>query len=97
MLLETLESLEANPALYRLLIGLIVAAVMNIFGYLGNKVADTSISYDPKKFGELLMVYEPLILLLPEAVPMEYAILGAIAVDITRRLILKLAPAPTES
>jgi len=50
-------------------------------------VRNKDTGYDLGKFGETLMLYEPLILLLPEAVPIEYAILGAIAVDVVRRIL----------
>lgn len=85
MLLEALEALEANPAAYRLVIGLIVAVIINVFGYLANKTRDKTTAYDVGKFAETLLTYEPLILLLPEAMPVEWAIVGAIIVDVWRR------------
>lgn len=85
MLLEWLEYLEANPAAYRLVIGLIVAVIINVFGFLANLARNKGLNYDKGMFAETLMVYEPLILLLPEAMPMKWAIVGAIIIDVWRR------------
>jgi len=85
MLLEALEALKENPAAYRLVIGLIVTMIINVFGYLANKVRDKKVAYDAGMLAETLLTYEPLILLLPEAMPTEWAIVGAIIVDIWRR------------
>lgn len=85
MLLEALEALKENPAAYRLVLGLIVAIIINVFGYLANKSRDKTTAYDPGKFAETLLTYEPLILLLAEAMPVEWAIVGAIIVDVWRR------------
>lgn len=95
MLLESLDWLEANPAVYRFLVALIVTIVVNICGYLANKARKKEISYDPGQFVETLLVYEPLIILLAEALPIKYAILGALILDIWRRTYKALAP-PTK-
>lgn len=85
MLLEWLQYLEANPAAYRLVVGLIVTIIVNVFGFLANLARNKEIKYDKGMFAETLMVYEPLILLLPEAMPMKWAIVGAIVADVWRR------------
>jgi hypothetical protein len=94
MILDALEWLEANPAAYRFLVALIVTIIVNICGYLANKARNKKISYDPGQFVETLLVYEPLIILLAEALPIEYAILGTIILDIWRRTYKALAPTP---
>jgi len=89
-MLEFLEQLETNPALYRFVVLLVMTVVVNISGYFGNRVVNTKESYNGRKFVETLMFYTPLIALLPEVLPMEYAIAGSLALDIFVRTIAHL-------
>lgn len=89
MILEFLKQLESNPALYRLVILLIMTVIVNVSGYLENAVVH-KIPYDKKKLAETLMFYTPLIALLPEVLPMGYAIGISLVLDIFKRTIIHL-------
>ncbi|GAI36929.1 unnamed protein product [marine sediment metagenome] len=90
MLLETLEALESNPAAYRAAVILIMTVIVNVCGYIENRAAKKGLPYDKRKIAETLMVYTPLIALLPELLPMNQAIVGALIIDIFRRTISHL-------
>lgn len=44
------------------LLGLIIALVRNLFGFLEMKLRDSSKSYDVKKLGETIMLYEAVLI-----------------------------------
>lgn len=90
MIIEFLEELESNPALYRAVVILIMTIIVNFCGYAENRARKKGLPYNPRMFAETLMVYTPLILLLPEFLPMEYAIVASLVIDIFRRTISHL-------
>ena len=72
--------------------------IVNICGYLENLAVTKGLKYDKRKVAETLMAYLPLIIVLPEFLPMEYAIGVSLLIDIFRRTIGHLrgeAPPPT--
>ena len=86
------EDLLANPAF----VALIVTLIVDIGGFLGNKVRDAKVGFDPGMFAETLFKYEVFIPLLSFAFPLKYAIVGAFLIDIAMRSIKKLKE-PTTS
>jgi hypothetical protein len=94
MIIELLEALESNPALYRAVVILIMTIIVNICGYLENRAVKKGLQYDPRKFAETLMTYTPLILVLPEFLPMKYAVVASLIIDIFRRTISHLKGEP---
>lgn len=70
-----------NPTLVALLITLF----MNIWGFIENTAVNPQ-SYYVTKFIETFALYEPLLLALTQALPMQYALALAIVIDVLRRL-----------
>lgn len=92
--------MESNPALYRAVVILIMTVTVNVCGYLENLARKKGLKYDKGMLAETLMKYTPLIIVLPEFLPMEYAIGAALILDIFTRTIAHLkgkpaVPAPT--
>ena len=80
------EDLFANP----LIIAFIVSLIVDIGGYLSNKARNAKIGFDPGMLAETVIKYEVFIPLISLAFPLEYAIIGAFAIDILTRLVKKL-------
>ena len=80
------EDLFANPAF----VALIVTFIVDIGGYLGNKVRNAKVGFDLGMLGETLVKYEVFIPLLSFAFPLEQAVVGAFLIDIATRTIKKL-------
>lgn len=94
MIVEFLEQLELNPALYRVVVILIMTIIVNACGYLENLARKKGLKYDKGMLAETLMKYTPLIAILPELMPMEWAIVAALLLDIFTRTISHLKGEP---
>ena len=70
-----------------LLIGLIVGLIVNIFGYVENLARDRGIDYDFGRLAETWAFYEPMLILVSQALPMGEAVFVAVVVDVLRRAI----------
>ena len=86
------EDLLLNPAF----VALIVTVIVDVGGYLGNKVRNAKVGFDPGMLAETLIKYEVFIPLLSFAFPLEQAVVGAFLIDIATRTIkhLKESSAP---
>ena len=80
------EELLLNPVF----IAFIVALIVDIGGYLENKVRNANIGFDSGMMAETIIKYEVFIPLLSFAFPLEQAIVGAFIIDILTRVVKKL-------
>jgi len=70
-----------------MLIGLIVGLIVNIFGYVENLSRDRGIDYDFGRLAETWAFYEPVLILVSQALPMGEAVIVAVVIDVVRRAI----------
>ena len=84
------EDLLLNP----IFIAFIVALIVDIGGYLENKVRNSSTGFDTGMMAETIIKYEVFIPLLSFAFQLEYAIVGAFIIDVLLRVVAKLKPTP---
>ena len=70
-----------------MLIGLIVGLIVNIFGYVENLARDRGIDYDFGRLAETWTFYEPMLILVSQALPMGETVLVAVVIDVLRRAI----------
>jgi len=70
-----------------MLIGLIVGLIVNIFGYVENLSRDRGIDYDFGRLAETWTFYEPMLILVSQALPMGEAVIVAVVIDVLRRAI----------
>jgi hypothetical protein len=70
-----------------MLIGLIVGLIVNIFGYVENLSRDRGIDYDFGRLAETWAFYEPVLILVSQALPMGEAVIVAVVIDVLRRAI----------
>ena len=80
------EDLLLNPVF----IAFIVALIVDIGGYLENKVRDAKVGFDSGMIAETIIKYEVFIPLLSFAFPLEHAVVGAFIIDVATRVITKL-------
>lgn len=71
-----------------------MTVIVNVCGYLENLARNKGLKYDKGMLAETLMKYTPLILVLPEFLPMEYAIVAALLIDVFTRTISHLKGEP---
>ena len=71
---------------------IVIAILVNIFGYVENLVVDKGQAYLIEKFVETWMFYEPTLIILSQTLPMPYAAAIALIIDIARRAITRLKP-----
>lgn len=74
---------------------IVIAILVNIFGYLENLAVEKDQAYMVEKFVETWMFYEPTLILLSQTFPMPYATAIALIIDIARRAITRLKPTIT--
>ena len=70
-----------------MLIGLIVGLIVNIFGYVENLSRDRGIDYDFGRLAETWAFYEPMLILVSQALPMGETVIVAVVIDVVRRAI----------
>ena len=80
------EDLLLNPVF----IAFIVALIVDIGGYLENKVRNAKVGFDSGMIAETIIKYEVFIPLLSFAFPLEQAVVGAFIIDVATRVIKKL-------
>ena len=80
------EDLLLNPVF----IAFIVALIVDVLGFIGNKARDSGVDFDKGMLLETLVKYETFIPLLSFAFPLEKAIVGAFIIDVATRVITKL-------
>ena len=80
------EELLLNP----IFIAFIVALIVDIGGYLENKVRTAKVGFDSGMLAETIIKYEVFIPLLSFAFPLEQAVVGAFIIDVATRVITKL-------
>lgn len=77
-----LDAIFENPAF----VGLIMTVVVGVIsGYMENWVISGE-KFDVKKLGETFFLYEPLIILFAQWLPMEYAVVFVFSIDVLRRI-----------
>lgn len=81
-----------NPAFAGLMMTLLVA----LGGYLENFVR-TGEPFNVKKFAETFYLYEPLLILLSQFLPLNYAVVLTFAVDVLRRIAWRIKPPPPKT
>lgn len=69
---------------------IVIAVLVNIFGYVENLAVDKGQAYLVEKFVETWLFYEPTLIILSQAFPMPYAAAVALGLDIARRAITRL-------
>ena len=69
---------------------IVVAVLVNIFGYVENLAVEKGQAYMVEKFVETWMFYEPTLIILSQAFPMPYAAAIALSLDIARRAVTRL-------
>ena len=80
------EDLLLNP----IFIAFIVALIVDIGGYLENKVRNAKVGFNSGMIAETIIKYEVFIPLLSFAFPLEQAVVGAFIIDVATRVITKL-------
>ena len=80
------EDLLLNPVF----IAFIVALIVDIGGYIENKVRNAKVGFDSGMLAETIIKYEVFIPLLSFAFPLEQAVVGAFIIDVFTRVVKKL-------
>lgn len=71
---------------------IVIAILVNIFGYVENLAVDKGQPYFIEKLVETWMFYQPTLIILSQTFPMPYAAAIALIIDIARRAITRLKP-----
>lgn len=79
------DKILENPVIIAFIAGLLV----NFFGFLENYVK-TGETYDAHRLLETWMLYEPLLILLSQAMTPQLAMVFTLAIDMTRRILTRL-------
>jgi len=66
-------------------IALLVSAFINVFGFLENTVLKPQ-DYIINKFVETFTIYEPLLIVFTQALPLQWALPLAVVIDVVRRI-----------
>jgi len=69
---------------------IVIAVLVNIFGYVENLAVEKGQAYLVGKFVETWTFYEPILIVLSQAFPMPYAAAIALGLDIARRAMTRL-------
>ena len=84
------ENILINP----IFVAFIVALIVDVLGYIENKVRNTETKFSVKMTLETLAKYEALIILFTTYLPIEQAVFGAFIADIVIRLVKRVKPTP---
>lgn len=69
---------------------IVIAVLVNIFGYVENLTVEKGQAYLVEKFVETWLFYKPTLIVLSQAFPMPYAAAVALGLDMARRAITRL-------
>jgi hypothetical protein len=83
-----LDKLLDNPAFVGLLVSVFVGVAS---GFMQNVLKENE-TFSIVKFGETFYYYEPLMILVAQFIPVKYGVVLLFAVDVVRRVVLKLVP-----